>query len=324
MNSLRLHGDVLSRGDILDFAVNVWPAPRPPALEQALIDAVRSARYPDESRARAAIAARHERPESEVLLLNGACEGFWLLAHSLRPRHAAVVHPSFTEPDAAFAAAGTPVTRVMREPSKWMLDPRDVPADADIVVVGCPNNPTGNVDPPDVLRGLEQTDRLVVVDASFADFVPCDPGGDVVIRSLTKLWSLAGVRAGYLLASAELVETLEGQRQPWSVNAAACAALEVCVADAQTPARVAEEVAVLRADFVQGLAMLGVKTWPSMANFLLLELEDGERVVGELRARGIAVRPCSSFPGLNGRHVRVAVRTGPDNRTLLAALEDVL
>jgi histidinol-phosphate/aromatic aminotransferase/cobyric acid decarboxylase-like protein len=324
MSGLRLHGDVLSRGGLLDFAVNVWPAPRPSALEQALGEAVRSTRYPDESRARAAIAARHGRPESEVLLLNGACEGFWLLAHALRPRHAAVVHPAFTEPDAAFAAAGTPVTRVMREPAGWTLDPRDVPADADVVVVGCPNNPTGNVDPPDVLRALERAGRLVVVDGSFADFVPFDPGGDVVIRSLTKLWSLAGVRAGYLLAPAELVETLEGHRQPWSVNAAACAALEVCAADAETPVRVAAQVAALRADLVQALGVLGVRTWPSVVNFLLLELDDGERIVEELRARGIAVRPCSSFPGLDRRHVRIAVRSGRDNGALVAALEDLL
>jgi histidinol-phosphate aminotransferase len=259
-----------------------------------------------------------------VLLLNGACEGFWLLAHALRPRRAAVVHPAFTEPDAAFAAAGVPVTRVMREPAAWTLDPHDVPREADMVVVGSPNNPTGNVDPPDVLRTLTQPGRLVVVDGSFADFVPCDPGGDVVIRSLTKLWSLAGVRAGYLLASADLVEALEAQRQPWSVNAAACAALEVCATDAETSARVSEQVAALRAELVRGLDALGVRTWPSVANFLLLELEDGERIVAELRARGIAVRPCSSFPGLDGRHVRIAVRSESDNETLLAALEDVL
>ncbi|MDX6470480.1 MAG: histidinol-phosphate aminotransferase [Gaiellaceae bacterium] len=321
--SLRLHGDVLSRG-LLDFAVNVWPAPRAPELERALGEAVRSARYPDESRARAAIAARHGRPEGEVLLLNGACEGFWLLAHALRPRHAAVVHPAFTEPDAAFAAVGTTVTRVMREPSAWTFDPRDVPADADVVVVGSPNNPTGNVDAPAVLAELARPGRLVVVDGSFADFVPFEPTGDVVFRSLTKLWSLAGVRAGYVLAPAGIVETLEAHRQPWSVNAAACAALAWCAADAERPTRVSGQVAELRARLVEGLDALGIRTWPSVANFLLLELADGDRIVDALRARGIAVRPCASFPGLDERHVRIAVRTERDNRTLLAALEAVL
>jgi histidinol-phosphate/aromatic aminotransferase/cobyric acid decarboxylase-like protein len=322
--SLRLHGDTLSRSDLLDFAVNVWPAPRSRSLEQALDDAVRSTRYPDESRAREALAERHGRDPAEVLLLNGACEGFWLLAHALRPQRVAVVHPAFTEAEAAFAAAGAGVTRVMREPATWTFDPEDVPADADVVIVGSPNNPTGNVDAPETLRSLERAGRLVIVDASFADFVPFDPESGVVLRSLTKLWSLAGIRAGYLLGPAELVERLAANRQPWSVNAVACAALEECAADGDTPARVAEQVAVQRDGLVAGLERLGVKTWPSVANFLLLELDDGDRVVASLRERGIAVRPCSSFPGLDSRHVRIAVRTEADNRVLLAALEEVL
>jgi cobyrinic acid a,c-diamide synthase len=322
--SLRVHGDVFARGDVLDFAVNVWPEPRTPALQRVLDDAVRSTRYPDESRARAAVAARHGRPAAEVLLLNGACEGFWLLAHALMPRHAAVVHPAFTEPEAAFTAVGATVTRVMREPTAWTFDPDTVPADAEVIVVGSPNNPTGNVDAPDRLRSLERAGRLVVIDGSFADFVPFDPVGGVVLRSLTKLWSLAGIRAGYLLGPAELVERLEASRQPWSVNAVACAALEACAADRETPARVADRVAVARDGLVAGLDRLGVRTWPSVANFLLLELVDGERVVAALRDRDVAVRPCSSFPGLDARHVRIAVRTEADNDVLLATLEDVL
>jgi histidinol-phosphate/aromatic aminotransferase/cobyric acid decarboxylase-like protein len=322
--SLRTHGDVFSRGDLLDFAVNVWPEPRTPALQRALDDAVRSTRYPNESRARAAVAVRHNRPEAEVLLLNGACEGFWLLAHALRPRHAAVVHPAFTEPEAAFAAVGASVTRVMREPSAWTFDPNAVPPEAEIVVVGAPNNPTGNVDAPETLRSLERSGRLVVIDGSFADFVPFDPVGGVVLRCLTKLWSLAGIRAGYLLGPAELVEQLEANRQPWSVNVVACAALEACAADREMPARVADRVAVERAALVAGLDGLGVRTWPAVANFLLLELVDGDHVVAALRERGIAVRPCSSFPGLDARHVRVAIRTEADNDVLLATLEDVL
>ena len=322
--SLREHGDVLARDGLLDFAVNVWPGPRTPLLERVLEQALSSSRYPDERRARTAVAARHGRAEAEVLLLNGACEGFWLLAHALRPRLAAVVHPAFTEPDAAFAAVGTSVAHVMREPAAWTFAPDDVPVDAEIVVVGSPNNPTGNVDPPDVVRSLERPGRLVVVDGSFADFVPFDPAGDVVIRSLTKLWSLAGIRAGYLLGPAEVVERLEAQRQPWSVNAVACAALEACAADVETPARVSAEVRALRTDLIAGLEELGIRTWPSVTNYVLLQLDDGEHVVAALRERGIAVRPCSSFPGLDARHVRVAVRTEQDNGALLAALEDVL
>jgi len=314
--TLRLHGDALVTGDLLDFAVNVWPGARTDELERALHRAVESTRYPNEARARAAVAERHGRHRSEVLLLNGACDGFWLLAQVLRPKRAAVVHPSFTEAEAALVAVGTDVTRILREPDGWTFD--GVPDDAELVVAGNPNNPTGGIDP--ALRAP----GLVVVDGSFADFVPFDPDGDVVLRSLTKLWSLAGIRAGYLLGPSELVERLEGQRQPWSVNSLACAALEVCAADVDTPARVAAEVAAAREELRDSLVALGVRVWPSAVNFLLLELEDGQRIVDELRARGIAVRPCSSFPGLDERHVRVAVRTSTDNVQLARALAETL
>jgi histidinol-phosphate aminotransferase len=311
----RLHGDSLAQDGLLDFAVNVWPA-RPPDLERTLLSALRDVgRYPNEAGARAALAARHGRTPDEVLLLNGAAEAFWLLANALRPATAVVVHPSFTETEAAFVAAGTAVTRLFREPERWTFD--SVP-DAELVVYGNPNNPTGGIDRPLETRSLR------VVDGSFADFVPFDPPGDIVVRSLTKMWSLAGIRAGYLLGPADIVAALEAQRQPWSVNVVACAALEACAADAETPRHVAEEVAELREHLRAGLRELGIRVWPSSANFLLLQLADGPRVVEKLRGAGIAVRPCSDFPGLDDRYIRVAVRPRDDNTRLLQALAEIL
>src|SRR5262249_37788037 len=84
--SLRLHGDTPARPGMRAFAVNVGRAPRPPALEQALQRALATSdRYPNEQAAREATAARHGRRVEEVLLLNGASEAFWLLAHAYRP-----------------------------------------------------------------------------------------------------------------------------------------------------------------------------------------------------------------------------------------------
>lgn len=316
--TIRVHGDALAGTSLLDFAVSVWPSARPVRLERALRDALDGTRYPDERRARAAVAERHGRDEREVLLLNGACEAFWLLAHALRPARAAVVQPAFTEADAALRAVGCDVVHVGRRRDDWSFDAAAVPRDVELVVVGNPNNPTGGVD-PDIELPL-----LTVVDASFADFVPFDPRGDVVLRSLTKLWALPGIRAGYLLAPAELVERLEANRQPWSVNALACAALEACAADDETPRRVAAEVAAAREELSSELARLGIAHWPSRVNFLLLELADGAAVVDRLREQGIAVRPCDDFPGLDERHVRVAVRPPADNARLVAALEAFL
>jgi histidinol-phosphate/aromatic aminotransferase/cobyric acid decarboxylase-like protein len=322
VTQLRLHGDTAARAGMLDFAVNVWPAARPPALQRALEAALSDERYPREAAPREAVAAKHGRRPAEVLLANGACECFWLLAHALRPRLAACVHPGFTEPEAALRAVGAEVVSVFRGDA--------VPEDVELVVLGNPNNPTGELETREAILGLTRPGRLVVVDEAFMDFVPGEAEslaaqrGVVVVRSLTKLWSLAGIRAGYLLGDPELVERLTSQRQPWSVNALACAALEVCAADTETPARVAAEVAAARAELVEGLSRLQLRVRPSVANFLLLELEDGPGLVDALAARGIAVRRADSFPGLDERHVRVAVRRPHENARLLRALEEAL
>jgi len=331
--SLRLHGDVVAAPGMLDFAVNVWPGEWPATVRAALLAALDDPRYPDDRAARETIGAHHGRGADEVLALNGACEGFWLLAHALRPRVAACVHPSFTEPEAALRACGAEVVHVLRDSRDWSFDPEEVPARAAVVVVGNPNNPTGGLDPTETVLALLRPGRVVVVDESFMDFVaapaPTLAGetheGLVVVRSLTKLWTLAGVRAGYLLAPPQLVATLAAQRQPWSVNALALAALEACARDRATPRRVAADVAAARAELLAALAALpGVQTWPGCANFLLLEVPDGEAVIGALRAAGIAVRPAASFPGLSRDHIRVAVRRPDDNRRLVEALAQAL
>jgi histidinol-phosphate/aromatic aminotransferase/cobyric acid decarboxylase-like protein len=327
--SLRLHGDTLAASGVLDFAVNVWPGPRSPALEQALANALDGTRYPSEVEAREALALRHGRTVDEVLLLNGACEAFWLLAHAVRPARAACIHPSFTEPEAALRAVGADVTRVLRQPDDWALEPDQVPEQATFVVLGNPNNPTGSIDSQPAVRALLRPERLVVVDESFMDFVGDDASvaspslaGLVVVRSLTKLWSLAGVRAGYLLGPAELVALLSNNRQPWSVNALACAALTYRAGETEIPARVRTRVRSERTHLEAGLKSLGLTVWPAAANFLLVRTADGDGLRSRLLEVGIVVRPAASFPGLDSDYLRVAVRERDDNDRLLAALAE--
>jgi len=336
MSALRFHGDTIAAPGMLDFATCLWPGEEPATLaaelERALAD---RHRYPDDREARAAIAARHGRDPDEVLLLNGACEGFWLLAHAFRPRRAACVHPAFTEPEVALRAVGAEIVRVACDAEDdWRFEPDRVPADVDVVVVGNPNNPTGTFSWPDVLASLARPGRILVLDESFIDFVGeeslslasrADVPGLVVIRSMTKVFALAGLRAGYLVASPELVARLESQRQPWSVNRLACAALAACARDHVCPRRVAADVAAPRAELRTALsAFEEVRVWPSAANFLLLAVPDGSAVLDGLRDRGIAVRPAASFPGLNERYIRIAVRPPADNALLLAALGELV
>src|SRR6185312_1955396 len=99
------------------------------------------ARYPDQSEAIAAIAARHGRGTDEVLLTAGAAEAFVLIARGVTVQEAVVVHPQFTEPEVALRVAGRPVHRVVLEPP-FTFDPALIPETADLVVIGNPTNPT--------------------------------------------------------------------------------------------------------------------------------------------------------------------------------------
>jgi L-threonine-O-3-phosphate decarboxylase len=332
---LRLHGDTVASPGQLDFAVNVIPGGPPAWLRGELLAAAdRVGEYPDERPAAAALAARHGRDAAEVLPTNGSAEAFWLLARVLRPARPVVVHPTFTEPEVALRVAGHSVQRVFRHPRHFGLDPGAVPENADLVVVGNPNNPTGNLDPAGLVAGLARAGRVLVVDEAFMEFTETeaeslagrgDLPGLVVVRSLTKLWALPGVRAGYLLCDPGLAAELRAARQPWSVNGIACAALIACAGDRTTPARVAERVTGARDELVAGLRRLpGVRVWPSAANFLLLAVPAGEAVRSRLAERGIAVRPADSFPGLGPDHLRVAVRPAAQVTRLVTALTESL
>ena len=121
------------------------------------------------------------------------------------------------------------------------------------------------------------------------------------------------------------MERLAAHRQPWSVNTLACAALTTCASDRDTPRRVAAEVASAREELAEALQLLpGLRVWPSQANFLLLRVPDGAGLVEALRERRIAVRPAASFPSLDERYIRVAVRTRADNALLVNALTEIL
>jgi histidinol-phosphate/aromatic aminotransferase/cobyric acid decarboxylase-like protein/adenosyl cobinamide kinase/adenosyl cobinamide phosphate guanylyltransferase len=340
LEELRVHGDGMVAPGQLDFAVNVVPGGPPEWLREAMAGALdRVGAYPDERAAVAALAARHGRPPDQVAATNGSAEAFWLLAAVLRPRMAVVVHPSFTEPEAALRAAGHRVERAFRGGGDFALDPAAVPEAADLVVVGNPNNPTGTLDPAPVVARLARPGRVLVVDEAFMELAPGEPEslagwsglpGLVVVRSLTKLWSLAGVRAGYLLAPAGIVAVTRGARQPWSVNGPACAALaawarRTAASGGAEAAAIAGRVAAARADLAAGLAELpGVRVWPSAANFLLVRVPDGAAARARLAERGIAVRRADTFPGLDREYLRVSVRGADDNRRLVATLREVL
>lgn len=330
---LRHHGDAEAGPGLVDLAVNVRQGTPPEWLAALLRDSVADlAAYPDPTRARRTVALRHGRPVEEVLLTAGAAEAFVLLARVLAPRRAVVVHPQFTEPESALRAAGHEVTRVILD-GDFRLGP--VPGDADLVMIGNPTNPTSVLHPAERLAALARPGRVLVVDEAFMDCVPGETeslaGGGlpglVVVRSLTKTWGLAGLRAGYVLAEPALIGRLAAAQPLWPVSAPALVATEACLsrralAEADAWAR---GLAADRERLATALTGLGLRVIPEpMGSFLCVRVPDGLRVREALRERGYAVRRGDTFPGLGPDWLRVAVRDEATALAFVAELAEVL
>ncbi|HEX9174841.1 MAG TPA: Rv2231c family pyridoxal phosphate-dependent protein CobC [Mycobacterium sp.] len=319
---------------MLDFAVNVRGS-APPAwllgrLAARLSDLGRYPSQADERAATTAVAERHGRRDDEVVLLAGATEGFSLLSN-LQPRLAAVLAPSFTEPEAALQAAGVPVEHVVLAPP-FGMDAVEVPDEADLVVVGNPTNPTSVLHPREHILRLRRPGRVVVVDEAFADAVPGERESlasellpDVlVLRSLTKTWALPGLRVGYALGARELLGRLTATRPHWPLGTLQLEALIACN-DSLSVEEAEEQAAhmvTMRAEMCRGLKAVGARVVDGSAPFVLFEVPEAPLARKRLAKKRIAVRRCDTFVGLDGHYLRAAVRR--EWPTLVNALAEII
>ncbi|MGI3781898.1 MAG: aminotransferase class I/II-fold pyridoxal phosphate-dependent enzyme, partial [Janthinobacterium lividum] len=211
------------------------------------------------------------------------------------------------------------------------------------VMIGNPTNPTSVLHPASVLRTLVRPGRVLVVDEAFMDAVPDEPeslvGADLpgvlVLRSLTKTWGLAGLRAGYVVGDPVLVARLREQQPPWSTSTPALAATVACLtsearAEAATAAQRFEG---RRRHLTDALAPLGLVAVPgSRAPFVLVDSSSLRPATGSragwlrlaLRDQGYAVRRGETFPGLHADWLRIAVRDAGTSAAFVAAVERCL
>jgi histidinol-phosphate aminotransferase len=334
---LEPHGgpDGSAEGELRDFSVNSNPFGPPPELLSHL-RAVPLAAYPDPTyrRARAAVAAHHGELPERVVLGSAAELIYRLAACYLRPGDAVLIAtPTFGEYARASRLQGA---RVVTCPAYRRGAPPDAAALARalrdvrpaLVWLCHPNNPTGHAWETGVLHDLAERcaaqGALLVLDAAYLELsercAPAElPAGTVQLFALTKTFAVAGLRAGYALAPAEVAEVLRRAAPPWSVSAPAEAAVRWCRSPAAAafvrgslPRLLAERRALQR-----GLRALELRVWESVTTFFLVEVGNAGAVSARARAAGFRLRDTSSL-GLSSC-VRLAAGQPDDNRRLLAA-----
>jgi threonine-phosphate decarboxylase len=195
-----------------------------------------------------------------------------------------------------------------------------------------PNNPTGGLmKKEDVLKIAEAARGLkcyLVVDEAFMDFVPEESVIKevrnnpylIVLRSMTKFYALSGMRIGYGIFPSAVMDTIKRYKEPWTVNTIAQTAGIAALNDAgyrtQTFKIMRNEKKVLEDCF----KLLGIPYFPSSANFYLIKHDNAQKIIASLRNKGIMIRDCSNFIGLDGSYMRIAVKSNKDNMKLLKEL----
>lgn len=356
-----LHGgDIYTDNKIrLDFSVNTNPFGMPEAVKKAAAASEQSwERYPDSlSRTIRQSLAKYYgdgiKPE-HLICGNGASDLFYTLVFALRPGKALVPSPSFAEYETALSAAGCKTERFYPgEEYGFALDggERDFlsrvadSSGTDMVIIGNPGNPTGMAADNgwiDRLAGLcREKGIFLVVDECFNWFLkdrakfsviplikkrPEEYGHVMAVNAFTKVYAMAGLRFGYALCTDQMIlERTECCRQPWSVSAPAEAAALAAVREAavnggwidRTVAAVERE----RQFLADGLERMGFTVFPSMVNYILFKSGNCFDYKEFCRDRGILIRSCENFDGLDKRYYRVSVRLHEENKALLECMK---
>ena len=331
--------------EILDFSANINPL-GPPEWLRPLISSRLSglAHYPDPecTALTEAFCARWGVSPDEVLFGNGSTELLYLIPRAFGKKRALIAAPAYADYASACEQAGIPAKKwLLKEEEGFALDLVALEgciAGEDLVFIGQPNNPTGLCVEAKELRGLARRHpaALFIVDEAFADFVDGidrlvsdRPENIIVLGSLTKFYAIPGLRLGFAAGSPGRIGVLRRMMPPWTVNSLAQAAGEAALRDRDFEEKSRACVTTARARLEAGLKQLpGLFVYPGKANFLLARLDRGDldapALAGRLLQKGIAIRVCSNFEGLDSRFFRVAVRTEEENGRLCEALSPVL
>lgn len=328
---------------VIDFSVNVNPSGPPPWLQDnwlSFMEGVSDYPDPDGTQARRAISERYGVPVDHLMLGNGAAELIHFLGRYAAGKRVAIVTPAFSEYEDTCRAYSCPVSYVTVDEEEWVLPVNkaaEQAKNAALLFLCSPNNPVGlSFAKQDVIDLLEKTASsgvIVVIDEAFYDFA-----GDetmihelsrfshlAVLHSMTKMYAVAGIRIGFLAASPDLIAQLLPFRPHWNVNAIALQTAERIAADWDYAEQTRQWISVERRRLKELLEGIGFQVLPSHVNFYLLRdqaLDRQQPLLRFLLERGIVVRHTENFHGLNGRWLRVAVRTPAENDELLRRLKE--
>jgi threonine-phosphate decarboxylase len=351
LKTLTHGGDIYGHGGVIDFSANISPFGLPPGVAEAVRRGLEScAAYPDPlcRNVRSALAEHCRIDASRIVCGNGAADIIYRIVNARNPRNALITAPAFSEYEKALKERNAEVTSYALAPPHFRLEKAFIPqirSETDVVFLCNPNNPTGLLIPPPLLREIAdrcaETGTLLVMDECFNEFLD-EPDahslknllGDmknlIILKAFTKVYGMAGFRLGYCLCgSAEMADAIAGSGQAWPVSGIAQIAGLAALKEQAYVEKLRRLIQQERQKMRDALSAMGFEVWDGSANYLFFRLDAASDFNADrffysaLLDRGILVRNCANFSGLDNRYCRIAVRRPEENQILLRALQEI-
>jgi threonine-phosphate decarboxylase len=336
--------------DVIDFSASINPLGAPIPAKKAAIRALSLAgAYPDpgQTELRRALALHNNVGFENVIAANGSTELIYLVPRLFAPGRALIVEPAFSEYRRALTIAGWKVDSFIAGeksgflPSAEKFKKKLGKRRYKLVWLANPSNPVGTLLKKDDVMRLYASCRAVgatfVVDEAFMDFTEDESvkkeavrqAGIIVLCSMTKFYSMAGLRLGYAVASEKIIKNVASALPPWSVNTVASLAGIAALGDVQFRKKTLKWLEIERQSLFDGInATCGLQAFDSTANYITVKVQRGALSANELTVllfkKGILIRDLSAWRGLGPKFFRVAVKDKKSNIALVNALKAVL
>ena len=331
--------------NIVDFSANINPLGMPKSVKDAIINEIDQVeKYPDITyfELKQSISKFENIKEENIILGNGAAEVLFNIVRGINPKKVLILAPTFLEyEEATKSINGKIYYYILKESNDFKIqeDILDyIDEELDLIFICNPNNPTGVITSKELLLKILNKSKAnnvnLLIDESFLDFIDENlsmiPYVDeyknlIIIKSLTKLFALPGIRIGYGLLSNEILKDRINKIIPaWNINILAEIATKQALIDKSFIDKSIKFIHDEKEYLIKELRLIkNIHTYKSSVNFIFLKVINKINLKEELLRRNILIRSCSNYVGLDENYYRLAVRTRKENSDLVKALKEI-
>lgn len=331
------HGDdILSSIKLkANFSSNVWHGYDLSGLKACLFshfERIKNYPEPDAQSLIKAIAAKNNINAESIIVGNGSTELFYLIAQTFRKSLSTIIVPSFSEYLDAAKINGHRIKFIDRN----FFDGK-TQTKTDLYWLGNPNNPDGNVCEIEIIEEFikNNSKSIIIIDEAYKDFVEDFVSAKklirkydnlIVVQSLTKNFSIPGLRLGYLLASEKLISELNKNKMPWSVNTLAIEAGKYLLSNSYKFILPLNEIFNAKNKLISALnETQKLNIIPSKTHYFLAEVKKSNAMELKkylLDVYSILIRDASNFYNLTDKHIRISTQSDEENNLLVEAIRN--